>query len=349
MQAENETAGARVYTVATHNFLIVYEFDAHWRVVGHRLLGEGHHYGTGLPGAGVFMQKSRDDALTIYRASAPYDRLDTMALHGDNEHIHQIAAANGGVYYANTHRNCVVYQAADGAQQRHHFDGQQHNANHVNSVFVAGNIVYAMLHNKANLSEVAVLRHEPARGFKPLRRVRLPHSGCHNVCVDGQRLYYNASGYGHFVALNLASGRPETELRFKGHTKGLSVTREHIVFGYSDFAVRAARQQSRGHLAVLDRESLGLVATIDLNVAELPQPAGNVNEIRCLSEPDAAHGSAEEILWRTQPRFVARHEALWLRIEALKKLLRKRRRTAAANGTDALPDQTAALSTDRAA
>jgi len=110
------------------------------------------------------------------------------------------------------------------------------------------------------------------------------------VFADGDRLLYNASRNGDFVALDLAAGRVIRRHRFPGYTKGLAVTRRHVIVGYSDKAEREDRPTSKGFLAIIDRKSLELEACVDLNAAEEVPVIGNVNEVRCISEPDDGHG-----------------------------------------------------------
>lgn len=277
------------YVVSTHSFLLLLEFDEHWRIRDLKTLNEGTHYGIALlsDSPPQFVAKHNHSDLTTYRLDEDKVVQDHAIMQNGNDQIHQMAYARGGIYIANTACNSVTFQTIDGlTRHEYNFYGQHTDVNHVNSVYPCGELLMVLLHNREKTSEIFVLEHDLARGFRPLHVIRLANTGCHNIFVDKRHLYYCASGDRRFVVVDHQKRRVVKDLLFGGHTKGLSVTANHIILGVSDHAKREARLSSRGQLAVLDRRTHAILTMIDLNVE---QNVGNVNEIRCLSAPELAH------------------------------------------------------------
>lgn len=118
--------------------------------------------------------------------------------------------------------------------------------------------------------------------------------------MDGARLYYNASRDGRLIAVDLRGEQVAARSpRLAGHNKGLAVVRDVLVVGVSDHAPGHLRPMARGRLAVLDRATLRLRALVELQAGS--RPVGNVNEVRCLSEPDLGHAGPGpfELPWGT--------------------------------------------------
>jgi hypothetical protein len=253
---------------------------------------------------------------------------------GDEYHyVHQISFCEG-LYIANTDFNCMDYiNQQTREHQRYHFDGYKKDVNHVNSVFPFDvNMVASLLHNHGrDYSEVAILHRAHEKGFEIIRRLPLWDLGAHNIWFDGDYLLYNASYVGDLVIVDLDREQVISRIHFPGHTKGLSVTDEYYVVGYSEFAKRDERKTSRGYIGVIDRESLEIVARVDLNLPSLPHPVGNVNEVRCLSKLDFGHADFVErrIDWNhlelsrqdrmravkvRSRRMMAKLEKVWLKV-----------------------------------
>ncbi len=304
----------RTYLVGTHSFLFALDLDANWQVEGYRILHDGHHYGIAFyeDNGRKFLAKqphSSGNEVNLFEAQPPYEHLGTRAFE-DISKSHQMSVANGGIYITNTGCNSIVYYSMDGeTRHEYHINGAKHDRNHVNSVFPCGNQVYALLHNSfRRVSQLVVLEHAPETGFTLRHMLDLWNEGCHNIYVEEDLLYYNSSQTGQFVAVDLKTEKVIQKLRYPEsasgkfvldthdhHTKGMAVTEDHVVVGFSQQASREARRRTRGHLAVIDRHSLTTQAIIDLNFPDLPHPAGNVNEVRCLSEPDLGQANANPL------------------------------------------------------
>lgn len=286
------------FAIATHSFLLVITLDKDWTVKEYKVLNTGHHYGIGLcnQGKGKLICDFGGKDLIVFEKDEPFSLLGSISTGGQHGKVHQVCYANDGIYLANTEYNSIIYQSlVDKSFHEYFFDSVRYDRNHINSVFPDKQRIVVLLHNHFAPSEVAVLRHDRTEGFQFQKRISLWHSGCHNIYLDDHRLMYNASAKGLFVTVDLPKRKIERILRFPGHTKGLCIIDKHILIGFSDHAVREARTTSRGHLAVIDKESLDIVKTVDVNFPDLPHPVGNVNEIRCLTETDYAHYCTERI------------------------------------------------------
>lgn len=283
------------YLISTHAYLFLYDFDQHWRITARKTINNDHHYGIALISSDPlhFVAKSHKSELTEYRMTGS-DVVDNQVfLHKDNDHIHQMTYANGGIYVANTFYNSVTYQTLDGSvRQEYHFYNSNTDTNHVNSVFPCGDLVLVMLHNFKQRSQVWVMEHDLRRGFTPRHVIHLADPSCHNVFVDDRHLYYCASGSRRFIVVDYRKHRIVKDILASGHTKGLSVTDNHLVIGVSEHAEREARRASRGQLLVLDRRKFGIVAMIDLNEEG---NVGNVNEIRSITLPELARSGERSI------------------------------------------------------
>ena len=300
-----------IFAVATHSFLVIIDLDTDWQIQSYKLLNTGYHYGMAMVERGIgnsvaqqnsaqiviyrggeSVSQQNDPQLVIFEAGNSFDRIGSIPLGGNIGDVHQLAYANGGIYITNTKYNSLIFQSLE-TDKRHEysFESVSQDRNHVNSVYPCGDQIVVMLHNLARQeSELAILRHHLAKGFTLEQRLSLWNLACHNVFFDNDHLLYNASQALSLVAVDIKKDRVIKRLSFEGHSKGMSVTQDYVVIGLSEHTFRDKRSTSKGHLVVIDRRSLSPMATIDLNFPLLPHPIGNINEIRCLSGGELAHG-----------------------------------------------------------
>jgi hypothetical protein len=292
-----------IYIVATHSFLVKVELDAHWHVINYEVLDTEHHYGTivinDIQMLSVKRKGNKNDNpyLSTYHVSKSNNltMVSSVPLVEEIGDVHQIASANNdGIFITNTLHNSLVYQSLSSNKRHEHFFGDiSVDINHPNSIYPCGERVFVLLHNRGQKeTEVAVLHHDISKGFELQKLVSLWHKGGHNIFVEENYLYYNASDAGEFVIVDLRKERIKKMLHFSGHTKGLSATQDHFVIGFSDHTSRDERYASRGYLAVIDRRSLSIIKIIDLNFSSLPHPIGNINEIRCLTDKELAQSGS---------------------------------------------------------
>ncbi len=296
------------YLVATHSNLVRATLDDRLRLADAEIVNTGYHYGIALldapAGSGAELIVFRGGTTVHEQTCKEFHRyryrdqrlelVDQRPLQGRVDAVHQIAFANAGVYLINTEYNSICFYGLDGEKRdEYHFGDVEHNLNHINSVFPAGNQLWVVFHNgRRKESELAVLTHDPQSGFRLEAMISLWHLMCHNVFVTERELIYCASSARSFVSVDLASQRIRQTVRFKGHTKGLSVAGDRIVLGKSDYAARGERSTSDSHLVVIDRSSLTLQREILLRVPGRGQGLGNINEVRAIGPtPEEAHAA----------------------------------------------------------
>ena len=290
------------FLVGTHSFLLRVELDEQWRLRNLAVLDTDNHYGSALLGGGRVLVAKRSGGKLDPPVFGVHGGEPLSFQAGAVADVHQLAAGNGGVYVADTGHNRVLFvPLCGGAAREYRIGDGTGDVNHVNSVYPCGPQLFALLHNLGrDDGELLVLREAGDGSFAPEGRLKLWHRGIHNVFVDGARLYYNASRDGRLIAVDLRSEQVAARSpRLSGHNKGLAVVRDVLVVGVSDHAPGHLRPMARGRLAVLDRATLRLRAMVDLEVGS--RPVGNVNEVRCLSEPDLGHAGPGpfELPWAT--------------------------------------------------
>jgi hypothetical protein len=295
-----------IYAVTTHSFLLVVEFDKDLKLKDQRIIDSGKFFGMTFinndPARLLIVRKTQpgrisaenddDAAFTIFQPEPRFGMIGSIPIEGEFGDIHQVTYARGGIYIANTKFNSIVFQGLEeDVRHEYTFGNTRCDINHPNSILPCGNQVFVLLHNKARrTSELCVFDHRLSEGFFLKRQVHLPDFCCHNIFVEDHLLYYNASLIGGFVVVDTKKGRVMKRLVFPGHTKGLSVTEDFFVTGHSQLVNnREKRRFTKGCLAIIDRKSLEICSIIDLNSS---QSIGNINEIRCLSDPELAQSQA---------------------------------------------------------
>lgn len=306
------------YAIATHSRLITASFMEDFQAVRFReLSNDGHHYGIALDPRvpGTLLSKHKSTELLRYSTEEPHERLEAIPFPGALKNVHQIAAANDGIYAANTTYNSVVYKNLDrGTHHEYFFNGHNTDVNHVNSVLPCGDQILVLLNNlRKQPSQIAVLSHSPEAGFELRHVMSLWHAGCHNIALNGRYLYYNASADCTFVVVDLEQEKVVHKTRFPGHTKGLSVRDDHLLVGFSEVAERKLRHKTHGYLAVIDSETFATRKVIDLNSDSFSGPIGNVNEVRCISGGELGHALLEPPRWDWKHMRLSRKRSLsWI-------------------------------------
>jgi len=289
------------YAIATHSFLMTVEFNNEWEMQDVTILDTGHHYGIAVLDSSCFVAVKRVEnkkefpLLSMYDLDAEENPIKTIPIQEKTGDLHQIAYANDGIYIANTMYNNILFQSLDGNTcHRCPLGNISRDWNHPNSVYPCGDRIFVFLHNKGlKDNEVAILKHDLAKGFEIEDIKSLWFRKGHNLYISDKFLYYNASDMKRFVAVDLEKEQIADTLAFPGHVKGMSCTSNSIVVGFSDHVRRKTRFESQGSLAVIDKRILTVCSVIDMNFPSLPGPIGNINEIRCLSEKELAQSSPD--------------------------------------------------------
>ncbi|MFC1574965.1 hypothetical protein ACFL3Z_02685 [Gemmatimonadota bacterium] len=301
------------FLFSSHAALASLDLSDGLAVQGYEVLSRGYHYGVAggatqgdesrwiaYRGGSTCGSQDTPEALSLLGTAGGFEVTHRRPLSGMGD-VHQLAKWDGGLYLADTAHNRVVFEPSDRPAnlEEYVFGDTRHDVNHVNSVFPCGGRVLAVLHNRRHReSQVAVLRHPPGEGIGLETVLSLWDELCHNVVVDGSRLMYLASYSNHLVVADLARDRLLTRIDLslhvrdllggRGHAKGLSVSDDMIVVPVSDEAERDARSESLACLAVFHRSTLEFLGAVDMS--DLGEPPGNINEIRRVDSVDLGQG-----------------------------------------------------------
>ncbi|MCE1191518.1 MAG: hypothetical protein LWW96_05125 [Acidovorax sp.] len=204
---------------------------------------------------------------------------------------HQIfCAPDYRVICANTGRNVInvfdfkkpnVYQecgVTDARWDRLSLDDLK--GDHLNSVFLRGNLLYVIAHGFLKGSKLAIFSYPDLElvSVEPLGN----RTGLHNIWItnDGQRVSCHSE---NGSLIDLDSRLPIWESGSAIYTRGLAATNDYVLIGESQKTVRDLRRSSLSGIWILSRNDWKAIDHICLG------PYGAVNEIRVLDEPDEAH------------------------------------------------------------
>ncbi|MEQ9287547.1 MAG: hypothetical protein RIG77_11590 [Cyclobacteriaceae bacterium] len=272
------------FLIGTHSFLL------HVNLVGDdslkklSTLNNGHHYGISCPAhePNVFYSKNKDGYFNKYDCRT-LRMLGQVSFGDDVGHVHQCIKTEKGIYLTDTLHNRLMFISNKGRRSEYYINGLKEDVNHLNSIFICGEQLVLLLNNKSDLSEVYILNHLCKDKFELWETIKLNHRGCHNVYIENNYLYYNASEDGLFVRLNLIDQTQEC-IEFGGHTKGLSVTLKNFIIGVSEYAQQNERYHTNGSIAIIDKAQFKTKSIVPLQLGK--ESVGNINEIRCISEYD---------------------------------------------------------------
>jgi hypothetical protein len=202
---------------------------------------------------------------------------------------HQVLCApNGWAVIANTGRNRItIYDPASHFHRdlrindiNHDVMGHENKCGeHFNSVFIKNDRLYVLAHGFEKQSYVLEYTFP---GCELVRRQDASQkTGMHNIWVDDD---------GRMISCNSPSGElvdiKSDEVIWRGaavHSRGLAVSRDHIILGDSEIGKRENRVYSQTGLWLIDRRSMKTLDYIPLG------PYGVVFDIRLLDVPDEAH------------------------------------------------------------
>jgi len=287
--------------ISTHSRLIEAEVNLEDSLLSSsRVVAAGHHYALDhFSDQSLLVKGGKGELLTFYKYEGG-ELSDERAIGLDSrfKHVHQAMVSGDSIILTNTKFNELSVLDMNGdIRGQLHLGGLVEDINHVNSLFsLSESSFIALLHNHSRLtrSELVFFEITENQKIKTGRHLKLWHGGCHNITVDGDYLYYNASADGVFVVCDLTKGEIIKELHFpKLHTKGLSLTKDRILVGASESVAREQRKASKGEIVSIDRSTFEVVSRTDISVDG--EQCGNINEIRVLSESDDALRLAGDI------------------------------------------------------
>ena len=204
---------------------------------------------------------------------------------------HQIICApDGRIVCANTGRNVVTVFGfsqpstfQEGGISSLRWDRltlDQRAGDHLNSVYLKGNLLYVIAHGHDNGSKLATFDYPTLEliSVEPLGN----KTSLHNIWItaEGQRIScHSPSG----SLIDLDAQAPLWESGSPIYTRGLAASTDYVLVGESEISGRDIRRSSLSGLWILDRRTWHAVDYLCLG------PYGAVNEVRLLDVPDEAH------------------------------------------------------------
>lgn len=279
------------FVVATHSYLLLVEFDDELQPIDVRVLDENYYDGVDVMSDGTIIgchkldhwSKTSPSGFRFFDADGP---ISVPPLDGsDILDPHQITLSwdERALWCLSTASNEVVLKSLRNSDldKRWLMPTPGGNWNHLNSVAIRdARHISIVFHNLAREnSEVRIFNIDMALKWVQ----RLWHKSIHNHEEDdANNHYYNASDNGAVIRFKWGAKSYDkaAEIGQQWHPKGLCLTPDFVVCGYSEHAVSTPRRfVAESGLAFIDRASFELLtlSTILLTEAKF---VGNINDIR---------------------------------------------------------------------
>ena len=192
---------------------------------------------------------------------------------------HQAIERDGSIYVANTGRNRIE-KYSDGAFSNINWTDEHRDVHHINTIWFDRSSFYALENNKQEPSDVRIFDLD----WKPMQSISLG-LGSHNVFRQGTVLYSCSSLDRTMIRYDMESAA-SSEFSLLGREwlpRGLARGADRFYIGMSAQGNRRERHGGKPGKLISTDEAFDIVDTIDLD------GAGQVNEVRLMSELDAAH------------------------------------------------------------
>ena len=294
------------FVVCTHSYLLLVTVGKDLRDASVRVLDEGYFDGADVTKDGELIVAARKTS--PWDAKTPCELLwyDDIGRNGmpvlDGSDIldpHQISLGvdDRAIWATSTGDNSIVGIPLSDSESRKkfriNFGGDEGDWNHINSVYIDGEtVLYTVMHNMGMQPSFIVKHNNIGNGIPIQGRHFTPFDGIHNVIVlEDDTIYYNASEDGCVVRAKWDNNEEEgsdgedsverADIGDNFHPKGMCMTDEYIVVGYSEHAVETPRRYiSQSGLAFIDKHTWEVVATPRLSIPGNRFGLGNINEVR---------------------------------------------------------------------
>ena len=192
---------------------------------------------------------------------------------------HQAIARDGSIYVANTGKDRIeIYR--DGTFSNVNWTGEQKDVHHINTIWFDDSSFYVLENNNREPSTVKVFDFD----WRPKHTLPLG-LGAHNIFRQGRTLCVCSSLERAMIRYDLDAEKA-TEFPLLGGKwlpRGISKGADRFYIGLSAEGTRSERHGGMAGKLVSTDEDFEIVDTVDL------EGAGQVNEVRLISELDAAH------------------------------------------------------------
>jgi len=282
------------FLVATHSYLVVVDITDDFQLKNIQLLDNDYYYGCDvLPYGKIFCCKRNEPqskrSTTGFRiwqyqnASFGLD-LSGLATRHNIIDIHQATYGHKGIYLTSTGNNEIIHVNNHFHEDfRSTFGSGNVDINHINSIDIVDDLVYVVFHNLAREPSQLWRFKYTGNDIEPEGIEQLPHYSIHNVVLDGDVYHYNASDNGAIMRglWGDLDHYDTVEIGREWHPKGMCITDDYVISGFSEHAVDTPRRfVSESGLVFIDRESWTEAGRV---ILEYDQSwIGNINEIRLL-------------------------------------------------------------------
>lgn len=145
------------------------------------------------------------------------------------------------------------------------------NYGHINSIFFKNNHFYLMCHNETIKTERNSEILKCDKSFNVLNKIQTGAKNAHNILILNNEMFY-CDSYNFSLKKN-----HRAIIKTEYFTRGLSITKENILFGCSEIAKREKRTKAKGAVYILDKNE---------SVLEIIKIPAMVQEIRCIDVKD---------------------------------------------------------------
>lgn len=192
---------------------------------------------------------------------------------------HQAIERDGAIYVANTGRNRIeVYR--DGGFSNINWTAEHEDVHHINTIWFDENSFYTLENNHDGPSNARIFDHDWQRGQTvPIGL------GSHNIYRCGTTLYSCSSLDRTMISHDLDTHESTAHhlLGSEWLPRGLARGNDRFYIGMSPVGTRKERHGGKPGKLIATDENFTVIDTLDLD------SAGQVNEVRLLSELDEAH------------------------------------------------------------
>lgn len=155
---------------------------------------------------------------------------------------------------------------------------------HFNSLYFTEDRLYVLAHNWGHGSFALELDYPGLDEFLRRPRVIRTHTGlgnhAHDIYVERNRLHVLDSGNGRLLIADEQERPASTKDQKQSFARGLAVNGEHFFIGHGSFAKREDRVTGPTQISVLDRQTLDVLAVVDVG------SFGNPCDLLIVSERD---------------------------------------------------------------
>lgn len=289
------------FVVATHSYLLLVSVSDDLKLTDIKVLDSDYYDGVDVMRDGTIIACAKADhwsksSPSVFKWFDTNGRLNIPSMDGSNIlDPHQISLSDDqrGLWTCSTATNELVYKSLRNSDLDYKVSFHTPHGgdwNHINSICVRGNNLYVVFHNLArepsDIRKFKLYDSKIDQGDDLMELVYtqlLPHFSIHNFEIDGLTYYYNASDNGRIMCGSWGTDDfGECEIGREWHPKGMTLTRDYIVSGWSEHAVSTPRRfVSQSGLIFVDRQKFEVAKqlTIELDDGSF---CGNVNEVRVL-------------------------------------------------------------------